>query len=109
MPNAAAEEALALFGRGPPKMTVAYHGIGDDEAGLAYRFRARDGLLGADQTEKQQFVSAAEEVASGAMWRRLKGLRDGGHLLGALLEVVDLPLQPLRRCAARLRCLLDFL
>ena len=55
----------------------------DLTGGIHDKIYLRDGLLGADQTEKQQFVSAAEEVASGAMWRRLKGLRDGGHLLGA--------------------------
>ena len=43
----------------------------------------RDGLLGADQTEKQQFVSARRRRWRRARWRQLKGLRDGGHLLGA--------------------------
>ena len=86
------DNAVALVQKALAKLYGCYEHLNTGRVGSALedltggihdKIYLRDGLLGADQTEKQQFVSAAEEVASGAMWRRLKGLRDGGHLLGA--------------------------
>jgi len=55
----------------------------DLTGGFSDKIYLRDGAF---MGEKQQHVSAAADIASGAMWAKLSGLVGAGHLLGATFK-----------------------
>jgi hypothetical protein len=55
----------------------------DLTGGASEKVYLRDGLAGADGTEKQAAVQALDDIESGAMWTRLSAHLTGGALLGA--------------------------